>query len=471
MFRKARHVHMVGIGGSGMSGIAEVLLNMGYPVSGSDLAASPLTRRLGRLGARVHRGHRALFVRGADVVVVSAAVRKDNPEVVEARRLSIPVIPRAEMLAELMRMKYGVAVGGAHGKTTTTAMIAEVLTHAGLDPTVVIGGRVGKLRSGAKLGYGDLLVAEADESDGSFLKMKPTIAVVTNIDREHLDHYRDLAAIQDAFVQFLSLVPFYGAAVACLDDPHVRDILPRVDRKIITYGLSSDAAVSATDVEVHGLRSSFTVRFSGRAQGKVELSLPGRHSIYNSLAAIAVALELEVPLRRTAEALAGFRGVDRRMQRRGRAFGATVIDDYGHHPTEIAATLSAIREGFGSRTIVVFQPHRYSRTRALLEEFGGAFFLADRVIVTDIYAAGERPIDGVDGSLIVDALVRHGHPHATYEPNVREIPGLLRRIVREGDIVLTLGAGDIWKLGERLVKSDRAPRKPKTTPKKAARAK
>jgi len=453
MFRKARHVHMVGIGGSGMSGIAEVLVNMGYPVTGSDLSAGPVTRRLSQLGARVHRGHRAANVRGADVVVVSSAVGRDNPEVIEARRLKIPVIPRAEMLAELMRMKYGVAVGGAHGKTTTTAMIAEVLTHAGLDPTVVIGGRVGKLRSGAKLGFGELLVAEADESDGSFLKMKPTIAVVTNIDREHLDHYRDLGAIQDAFAAFLSLVPFYGAAVACADDAHVRDILPRVDRKVITYGLSSDADVAAVDVEVRGLRSSFTVRFDGKAQGRIDLGLPGRHSVYNSLASIAVALELEVPLRKIAEALAGFRGVDRRMQRRGQALGATVIDDYGHHPTEIAATLSAIREGFGARTVVVFQPHRYSRTRALLEEFGGAFFLADRVIVTDVYAAGEPPIDGVDGSLVVDALVRHGHPHAVYQPNVREIPRLLRQIVREGDIVLTLGAGDIWKLGEELVRA------------------
>ena len=454
MFRKARRVHMVGIGGSGMSGIAEVLVNMGYPVSGSDLAASPATRRLAHLGARVHRGHKAANVRDADVVVVSSAVRKDNPEVVEARRLKIPVIPRAEMLSELMRMKYGVAVGGAHGKTTTTAMIAEVLTHAGLDPTVVIGGRVGKLRSGAKLGRGDLLVAEADESDGSFLKMKPTIAVVTNIDREHLDHYRGLGQIQDAFAAFLSLVPFYGAAVACVDDPNVRDILPRVDRKIITYGLSSDADVAALDVEVRGLRSSYSVRYGGRTQGRVELGLPGRHSVYNSLAAIAVALELEVPLRKAAQALAAFRGVDRRMQRRGQAFGATVIDDYGHHPTEIAATLSAIREGFGARTIVVFQPHRYTRTRALLEEFGGAFFLADRVIVTDVYAAGETPLEGVDGSLIVDALVRHGHPRATYEPNLRRIPRLLRQVVREGDIVLTLGAGDIWKLGEQLVRAN-----------------
>jgi len=442
-----------------MSGIAEVLVNMGYPVTGSDVSTGPVTRRLSQLGARVHRGHRAGNVRGADVVVVSSAVGRDNPEVIEARRLKIPVIPRAEMLAELMRMKYGVAVGGAHGKTTTTAMIAEVLTHAGLDPTVVIGGRVGKLRSGAKLGFGELLVAEADESDGSFLKMKPTIAVVTNIDREHLDHYRDLGAIQDAFAAFLSLVPFYGAAVACTDDAHVRDILPRVDRKIITYGLSSDADVAAVDVEVRGLRSSFTVRFDGKEQGRIELGLPGRHSVYNSLAAIAVALELEVPLRKISQALAGFRGVDRRMQRRGEAFGATVIDDYGHHPTEIAATLSAIREGFGARTVVVFQPHRYSRTRALLEEFGGAFFLADRVIVTDIYAAGEQPIDGIDGSLVVDALVRHGHPHVVYQPNVREIPRLLHQVVREGDIVLTLGAGDIWKLGEELVRANGRKRK------------
>jgi UDP-N-acetylmuramate--alanine ligase len=452
MFRKARHLHMVGIGGSGMSGIAEVLVNMGYPVSGSDLATNDETRHLKQMGATVHRGHKPEYVRGADVVVISSAVREDNPEVVEARRLKIPVIPRAEMLAELMRMKYGVAVGGAHGKTTTTALIAEVLTHAGLDPTVVIGGRVGTLRSGAKLGFGELLVAEADESDGSFLKMKPTIAVVTNIDREHLDHYSDLAEIQDTFVEFLSLVPFYGATVVCLDDPHVRDILPRVDRKVITYGLSSDADVVATEVEVEGFRSRYATLVEGRKLGSIDLALPGRHSVYNSLAAVAVGLELDVPFAEIAEALAEFRGVDRRLQKRGEAFGATVLDDYGHHPTEIAATLAAIREGFGSRTVVVFQPHRFTRTRALLEEFGGAFFLADRVIITDIYAAGEKALNGVNGSAVADALVRHGHPSVTYQPDLREISKLLGELLQPGDILLTLGAGDIWKLGDRLVR-------------------
>jgi UDP-N-acetylmuramate--alanine ligase len=442
----------VGIGGSGMSGIAEVLVNMGYGVSGSDLSPNQATRRLKKLGAEIHRGHKPTYCADADVVVISSAVGEDNPEVVEARRLKIPVIPRAEMLAELMRMKYGVAVAGTHGKTTTTALIAEVLGRGRLDPTVVIGGRVGKLRSGAKLGRGEILVAEADESDGSFLKMKPTIAVVTNIDREHLDHYDDLAEIQDAFVIFLSNLPFYGAAVVCLDDPNVKAVLPRIDRKIITYGLSSDADVMASEVEIAGFTSTFTAHMGGEELGRVQVPLPGRHSVYNSLAALTVGLELDVPFRTIVAALKSFRGVDRRMQLRGEAYGAKVLDDYGHHPTEISATLAAIREGFGARTVVLFQPHRFSRTEALLEEFGRAFFLADHVIVTDIYAAGERPIPGVDGSIVVDALVRHGHPSATYEPNGKELPKLLRETVREGDILLTLGAGDIWKVGEALVR-------------------
>jgi len=463
MFRKARHVHMVGIGGTGMCGIAEVLINLGYPVSGSDVASNVATRRLKRLGAKVRMGHKAAFVHGADVVVTSSAVGEDNPEVIEARRMGIPVIPRAEMLAELMRLKYGIAVGGSHGKTTTTAMIAEVLTHAGLDPTVVIGGRVGKLSSGAKLGFGELMVAEADESDGSFLKIKPTIAVVTNIDREHLDHYRDLAEIQDTFAEFLSRVPFYGAAVVCLDDPNVRDILPRVDRKTITYGLSSDADVAATDVRVEGFQSTYIARADGKKLGKVTLEQPGRHSVYNSLAAVAVGLELDVSFKKIAEGLARFRGVDRRLHRRGQAFGATVLDDYGHHPTEIAATLAAVREGFGSRTVVVFQPHRYSRTQALLEEFGGAFFLADRVIVTDIYAAGEKRLNGVSGSTVADALVRHGHPAVTYQPDMAAIPALLRELLQPGDILVTLGAGDVWKLGEELVRSAKPGPKRKST--------
>jgi len=459
VFRKVRRVHFVGIGGSGMSGIAEVLVNLRYPVSGSDLVAGPVTRRLRRLGAKVFIGHAAEHVEGAEVVVVSSAVGADNPEVVEARRRKIPVIPRAEMLAELMRMSYGVAVAGAHGKTTTTGMIAEVLTRGGLDPTVVIGGRIGAFGSGAKLGRGDVMVAEADESDGSFLKFKPTIAVVTNIDREHLDHYRDLPEIQDAFVQFLGRVPFYGAAVVCLDDPNVRAILPRVDRKLITYGLSSDAEVTATDIVVSGFESTYTARRSGVKLGSVKLKVPGRHSVYNSLAAVAVGLELDLSFKKIAAALAKFSGVNRRFQKKGTAFGALVIDDYGHHPAEIAATLQAVREGFGARCVVVFQPHRYTRTKALLEEFGRAFFLADHVVVTDVYAAGEAPIPGIDGRAVAQALVRHGHPSVVYEAGLDEIPKLLKSVVRPGDIVVTLGAGTVYKVGEALLKSTGASRR------------
>ena len=459
MFRKARRLHFVGIGGSGMSGIAEVLVNLGYPVSGSDLASNDATRRLKRLGAKVHRGHRADYVRDADVVIVSSAVKQDNPEVVEARRLEIPIIPRAEMLAELMRLKYSVAVAGAHGKTSTTGMIAEVLTEGGLDPTVVIGGRIGKLRSGAKLGRGEILVAEADESDGSFLRMKPTIAVVTNIDREHLDHYPDLGAIQDAFVWFLNRVPFYGLTVACVDDPNVRAILPRIDRKRIGYGLSSEAEVSATDIEVKGFECAYVARRSGKRLGRIRLSVPGRHSVYNSLAAVAVGLELDVPFRRIAGALAAFRGADRRLQLKGRAHGALILDDYGHHPTEVVATLSAIREGFGARTLVVFQPHRYSRTQALLEDFGRAFFLADQVIVTDVYAAGERPIDGISGASVAESLVRHGHPSVVYERRLSDVAKRLRPSIAPGDVVLTLGAGDVWKVGDALLRSSSGKRR------------
>ena len=451
MFRKARRIHLVGIGGSGMSGIAEVLVNLGYHVTGSDLASNAATKRLELLGARIFRGHKARHVEGADVVVVSSAVQAENPEIVEARRRKIPVIPRAEMLAEIMRMKYGIAVAGAHGKTSTTAMIAEVLTTGGLDPTIVIGGRVKSLRSGAKVGRGEFMVAEADESDGSFLKMKPTIAVVTNIDREHLDHYRDLGAIQDAFVQFLSRVPFYGAAVVCLDEPNLRAILPRVDRKIITYGLSSDADLVADQVAFDGFGASCTVAWRREPLGALRLPVPGRHSISNALAAVAVGLELDVPFPKIARALGSFHAVDRRFQRKGEAFGATIVDDYGHHPTEIEATLAAAREGFGARTIVVFQPHRYTRTQALLEEFGRAFVLADRVIVTDVYAAGESPIRGVDGRAVADALVRHGHPAVTFEPRLERIDELLAAVVQPGDLVITLGAGDVWKVADACI--------------------
>ena len=454
MFRKARHLHFVGVGGSGMSGIAEVLLNLGYVVSGSDLASSPVTGRLESLGARVHVGHRADLVAGADAVVVSSAVGEDNVEVVEARRLKIPVIPRAEMLAELMRLKYGVAVAGAHGKTTTTAMIAEVLTRGGLDPTVVIGGRVGSLKSGAKLGRGEIMVAEADESDGTFLKMKPTLAVVTNIDREHLDHYRDLDEIREAFAQFLGRVPFYGAAVLCLDEPDVRLILAGVDRKVITYGLDPAADVRGSELVIEGRASAFVAHHHTARLGEVRLRFPGRHLVYNALAAIAVGLEFDVPFATIAEALGEFRGVDRRMQWRGEVGGCTVLDDYGHHPTEIRATLAAVREGFARRTVVAFQPHRFTRTRALLEEFGAAFADADVVIVTEIYAAGEAPLPGVDGALVAEALRRHGHPAVSHEPSLRRLAGRLREAMRPGDVVLTLGAGDVWKVGEELVRGD-----------------
>ena len=448
MFRKARRIHFVGIGGAGMSGIAEVLVNLSYPVSGSDVMATDTTRRLKRLGARVHRGHKASHVGDADVVVVSSAVRPDNPEVVEARRRRVPVIPRAEMLAELMRLKYGIAVAGAHGKTSTTAMIAAVLTAGGLDPTVVIGGRVKALRSGAKVGRGEFMVAEADESDGSFLKMKPTIAVVTNIDREHLDHYRDLAEIVDAFAQFLARVPFYGVAVVCHDDPNVRAVLGRVDRRVVTYGLSTDADVSASDVALDGFGSRFTVRVRADRLGAVRLGVPGRHSVSNALAAIAVGRELDVPFAKIARALGAFRAVDRRFQHKGEAFGATVIDDDGHHPTAIHATLQAAREGFGARTIAVFQPHRFTRTAALLEEFGSAFSLADHVIVTEIYAAGEAPIPGIDGAAVAASLARHGHRSSLLEPNLAKVPARLKALVRPGDLVVTLGAGDVWKAGD-----------------------
>lgn len=461
MFRKARHLHFVGIGGAGMSGIAEVLVNLGYRVTGSDLVASEVTRRLTRLGAKTRRGHRAEHVADADVVVVSSAVRPDNPEVVEARRRRIPVIPRAEMLAEIMRLKYGIAVAGAHGKTSTTAMIAEILTAGGLDPTVVIGGRVKSLRSGAKVGKGEFMVAEADESDGSFLKMKPTIAVVTNIDREHLDHYRSLGEIQDAFVQFLSRVPFYGAAIVCLDEPNLRAILPRVDRKLMTYGVSSDADLVATDVSLDGFSARFVARRGGVRLGVVRLAVPGRHSVSNALAAIACGLELDLPFPKIARALAGFHPVDRRFQPKGEVRGATVVDDYGHHPTEIQATLAAAREGFGRRTIAIFQPHRYSRTHALLEEFGRAFVLADHVVVTDVYAAGERPIPGVDGRAVAASLARHGHPSVLHESRFDRIVTHLEATIRPGDLVVTLGAGDVRKVGEALLDRGKAPRAPR----------
>ena len=450
--KKVRQVHFVGIGGIGMSGIAEVLLNLGYGVTGSDLVASPVTRRLEELGGRVAVGHSARNVKGADVVVVSSAVGAGNVEVAEARRLQIPVIPRAEMLAELMRMKYGVAIAGSHGKTSTTCMVAQVLSGSNLDPTIVIGGRLEILGSNAKLGKGDLLVAEADESDGSFLHLSPTIAVVTNIDAEHLDHYGSLERLQDAFVDFLNKVPFYGTGIVCLDDPRIREILPRLERKLVTYGLSGNPDLKADGIEVKEFTSRYQVSFQGKPMGWVELKVPGRHSISNSLAAFGVGLELDLPFDWIASHLSQFRGADRRFQLKGEVKGILVIDDYGHHPAEILATLLAAKRGWDRRTVVVFQPHRFSRARALHDEFARCFENADVLAVTDIYPAGEAPIPGVSGESLAEAIRRQGHRDVTLVRDLKDVPDFLVSRVKPGDMVITLGAGSVWRAGEEFLR-------------------
>src|SRR5687768_5112595 len=439
---KFRQIHFVGIGGSGMSGIAEVLVNLGYHVSGSDQKRSAVTDRLAALGARIFEGHAAENVADAQVVVTSTAVKPNNPEVVQARRKGLPVIPRAEMLAELMRLKYGVAVAGSHGKTTTTSMVAMVLDKGGLDPTVVVGGRVGTLGSGARLGRGEFMVAEADESDRSFLKLSPTVAIVTNIDREHLDTYKDLADVQEAFLNFVNKVPFYGAAVLCLDDPAVQDILPRVERRVVTYGVSRQAEVNARDVVLGPMGSTYTASSGGTSLGRIELAVPGHHNVLNSLAAVAV-------------------GVDRRFQLRGESGGITVIDDYGHHPTEIRATLETLRGLAGTRrTVVLFQPHRYTRTQHLWDDFCRAFHLADLVVLVDVYPAGEEPIEGINSETLADAISRKGHRHVVYGGEMRAAVEHLLGEVRDGDVVLTLGAGSVWTAGDELLRrrAEAAPR-------------
>jgi len=451
LFRRTRRVHFVGIGGIGMSGIAEVLLNLGYEVSGSDLRESSVTSRLVDMGAVIHKGHRPENVEGAHVVVTSTAVKTDNTEVVAAQEQGIPVIPRAEMLAELMRMKHGLAVAGSHGKTTTTSMLAHCVAAANLDPTVVVGGRLNSLGSNAKLGDGDYLVAEADESDGSFLKLSPTVAVVTNIDREHMDHYGDFDALIAAFLDFINKVPFYGAAVICLDHPVIQRIIPHIHKRYITYGLSSQAEVHAVDLHFSGGASKFTVMHHDRWLGKVELQMPGRHNVLNALAAVAASLEVDIPFKVIRRSLNEFDGVSRRFTVTGSAAGVTVIDDYGHHPVEIRATLQAAREGFGRRVISVFQPHRYSRVEDLRDDFMSAFNDTDWLIVTDIYAAGERPIEGITAESLFRGLREHGHKNAVYLPDRAEIVDHILEIVKKGDIVITLGAGDVNEVGEELL--------------------
>jgi UDP-N-acetylmuramate--alanine ligase len=452
MFRKIQKLHFVGIGGIGMSGIAELLLNLGYQVSGSDLKPSPVTDRLAALGGKIHIGHRAVNVQGTNVVVISSAVRPDNVEVVEAKRLQIQVIPRAEMLAELMRLKYGVAIAGSHGKTTTTSMIATVLVHGGFDPTAVIGGRLNAFGSNAKLGKGDFLVAEADESDGSFLKLSPAIAVVTNIDREHLDHYADLGEIKAAFTAFVNKVPFYGASVLCLDDPNVQAIIPRIERRIITYGTGSEADLVASHIEFQGFGSSCRVYHKGNLLGTLRLRIPGEHGVLNSLAAVATGLELEIPFEKIAAALASFQNADRRFQVKGEREGILVVDDYGHHPTEIIATLSAARHACDRRIVAVFQPHRYTRTRVLAGDFSRAFDRADVVLVLPVYAAGEEPIPGVTAESLVVQMKQSGHRDVTYASDFTDVLRILESKLRDGDLLLTLGAGDVWKVGEEFLR-------------------
>ena len=454
MFRRFQHIHFIGIGGIGMSGIAEVLANLGFRVSGSDQKKSEVTAHLEELGAEVNEGHSAENVGDAHVVVRSTAVRDDNPEVIEARRRSIPVIPRAEMLAELMRMKpHTVAVAGSHGKTTTTSMVATVLGIAGLDPTFVIGGIVRTYRANARLGKSELMVVEADESDRSFLMLDPMIAVVTNIDREHMDYYHDMEDVRKCFADFVNKVPFYGAAVLCLDDPHVQAVIPKVERRRVTYGLSAQADVSAHDITYdQSFGSKFSVLRGIELLGPVTLRVPGKHNVYNSLAAIAVGLELEVPFDTIAHALGEFAGADRRFQFKGEEAGVTVVDDYGHHPTEIKATLSAARIGAPNRRIVVlFQPHRYTRTNDLMDEFASAFNNADVLFVTDIYAASEVPIEGVNAEILTGRIKSWGHKNAEYVGAVENAPEALRANVREGDLVITLGAGSVHKAGEQLL--------------------
>ena len=439
-----------------MSGIAEVLLTLGYKVTGSDLHYSDTVRRLEELGGRIFIGHHESNVGDAQVVVISSAVPATNPEVVAARAKVIPVIPRAEMLAELMRLKYGIAIAGAHGKTTATSMVAGVLAQAGLDPTIVIGGKVNALGSHARLGRGDLLVAEADESDGSFLRLSPAIVAVTNIDREHLDYYGTMERLQDSFLEFINRVPFYGLAVLCADDDRIRAMLPRVVKRYQTYGLQERAGSPAPDfrageVTLDKWESEFRAFYQGKSLGPFRLSTPGIHNVSNALVAIAVGMELDVPIDLIRKGLAAFTGVERRFHLRGEKSGIMVVDDYGHHPTEIRATLSAAKQGWGRRLVVLFQPHRYTRTRDLVGEFAHAFDQAEAVFITEIYPAGEPEIPGVSGERLVEAVRASGHPSVTWVDRKETLAERVLPSLKADDVVITLGAGDIWKTGLELL--------------------
>jgi UDP-N-acetylmuramate--alanine ligase len=448
---RTRRVHFTGIGGIGMSGIAEVLINLGFTVTGTDRALSPITDHLRSLGAGIREGHSADAVRDADVVVISSAVRPDNPEVLAARDLKIPVIRRAEMLGELMRMKQGVAVGGTHGKTTTTSMIGLVLQEGGFDPTLIVGGRLKSLKTNARLGEGNYMVVEADEFDRSFLSLTPTVAIVTNIESEHLDCYKDLDEIKRTFVSFVNKVPFYGAAVLCLDEPAIQEILPRIERRILTYGMTPQADCRAADPAFHETHSEFAAVWRNETLGRIRLQLPGLHNVKNALAAVTTGLELEIPFDAIRRGLEEFTGVHRRFEIRAVTGDVIVVDDYAHHPTEIKATLRAARTGWKRRVIAVFQPHLYSRTRDFHQEFGQSFFDADVLVVTDVYGSREDPIPGVSGSLVADAAKAFGHRNVLTVKDPAAAAEAVLELVRPGDLVVTMGAGDIYKAGDALI--------------------
>jgi len=448
---RTRRVHFVGIGGIGMSGIAEVLINLDFTISGSDRQLTSITQHLEELGAVVHQGHSGEQVVGSDVVVISSAVKSDNPEVREALNLKIPVIRRAEMLGELMRMKQGIGVSGTHGKTTTTSMVGLVLQEGGFDPTLIVGGKVRSMATNARLGEGDYLVAEADEFDRSFLHLTPTMAVITNIETEHLDCYSDFDEIKRAFITFANSVPFYGTVILCLDEPALQEIMPRLERRIITYGLTPQAEVRAIDPQFSAMNSSFEVLCQGRSLGQIHLKLPGLHNVKNSLAALAVGLELEIPFNTIRKGLEAFTGVHRRFEIKSEKQDILVVDDYAHHPTEIKASLKGARDGWDRRIIAVFQPHLYSRTQNFYQDFGQSFFDADILVVTDIYPAREDPIPGVTGELVANAARNFGHRQVDYIPDKEDVVDYLKEIVRPGDLVITLGAGDIWKTGDALI--------------------
>jgi len=449
MFRRIKHVHFVGIGGIGMSGIAEVLLNLGYKVTGSDLRMTPITARLERCGGTIFQRHAAENVSGAHVVVTSSAVHPDNPEIQEAERRKIPVIPRAEMLAELARLKYSITVAGTHGKTTTTSMIATILDRAGLDPTIVVGGVLDTIGSNARLGKGEFIVLEADESDRSFLLLSPTIAVVTNIEADHLDHYRDLDDIKATFLSFINKVPFYGATILCLDDPAVQSLIPSITRRIVTYGTAAPADVSISDVSIDGLSSTFVLRFNEHGKQEFKLNVPGMHNVLNATAAFAAARDMGVEASVIAAALESFKGVERRFEVKSRD-RITIIDDYAHHPTEVRATLNAAKAGNFGRLFAVFQPHRYTRTMYLFDDFARAFNLADVVLMLDIYPAGENQIEGITSPALIEKIKGFGHKNAIYAPNFEAIESYIIANAKDGDAVIVMGAGTVTKLSDTL---------------------